>query len=194
MALTKLSTSAQHTSKLQQSAITTWLEVQENFRLITGSAGFAVNVVTRSKLRKTDAYNVLMLHVNETTDAGWDENKVKSQYQLYLKTYKETKKASEKTGEVGVDLYALFGERQNITAAFVNELPDLHETLHATTSTITPPITFPYFITHALATVTAHNLGDDDESDHHDKIEDMDSEFDNSQNDSPKSCQCFPKY
>ena len=52
------------TSERQRDLIITWLEVPKNFNLITGKAA-AGSVVAGTKLKKTDAYQLLAEYVNE---------------------------------------------------------------------------------------------------------------------------------
>ena len=51
-----------HTTDGQRLAMIDWLEVKDNFKLITGSAGMKAAVVAGKKLKKTDAYKVGLLY------------------------------------------------------------------------------------------------------------------------------------
>ena len=50
-----------HTTDGQRLAMIDWLEVRDNFKLITGSAGMKAAVVAGKKLKRTDAYRVNLL-------------------------------------------------------------------------------------------------------------------------------------
>jgi hypothetical protein len=51
-----------HTTHGQRLAMIDWLEVKDNFKLITGSAGMKAAVVTGKKLKKTDSYKVYIVN------------------------------------------------------------------------------------------------------------------------------------
>ena len=76
----------------------TWLEVPKNFNLITGKAA-AGSVVAGTKLKKTDAYQLLAEYVNEHEkligEYLWDMNSAKSRYSALLTNYKNAKKQFE---------------------------------------------------------------------------------------------------
>ena len=76
----------------------TWLEVPKNFNLITGKAA-AGSVVAGTKLKKTDAYQLLAEYVNEHEkligEYLWDMNSAKSRYSALLTNIKMQKSNSK---------------------------------------------------------------------------------------------------
>jgi hypothetical protein len=134
----------------QRHCILEWLEVRENFQLITGGTPPGP-VVAGKKLKKTDAYKALAEYVNlKLGYAGppnfWDGTKSKSKYESLLTKYKTTrakyvdrsgakfalseedlfagKTIDAKLEEECVDFKrwdALFGERQNVNPSFTYE-------------------------------------------------------------------------
>lgn len=72
-----------------------WLEVESNFKLITGGND-QQEVVAGSKLKKTDAYKDLGDYVNEKMGYMrppelWDKHKTKGKYESCLRKYKKAK-------------------------------------------------------------------------------------------------------
>jgi hypothetical protein len=65
-----------------------WLEIEKNFRLITGSAAPNTSVVAGKKLKKTDAYKSLADYINLNHKSNWTEKHAKGRYESYLKQYK----------------------------------------------------------------------------------------------------------
>lgn len=133
-----------HTNDAQRLLILNWLQVKENFALITGSAAQGQRVLTGKKLKKQDAYKQLAAHVSAGSNIKWDAKQAKNRFEAYLGKYKKAKKQSEGTGwgvteedrSEGINtveeklnnicphfesMNDLFGERQNISPEDVRE-------------------------------------------------------------------------
>jgi hypothetical protein len=74
----------------QKAAILEWLEVKENFNVITGSAAFNCPVVAGKKLKKVDAYKCLADYVSGKCGTHWDAKTSQARYRSYLKLFKKT--------------------------------------------------------------------------------------------------------
>jgi hypothetical protein len=86
-----------HTNNAQRLLIINWLQIKENFALITGSAAQGQKLVAGKKLKKTDAYKDLAKYVSDGSKIAWDSKQAKARYEGYLNTYKKTKAASDST-------------------------------------------------------------------------------------------------
>ena len=64
------------TTWFQCEAMLQWLEVEANFKLMTGEATHGMRlVVAGAKVTKATAYNDLALHVNQKCNTNWDKEK-----------------------------------------------------------------------------------------------------------------------
>ena len=71
-----------------------WLEVPENFRLITGGAQqHAKGVQAGLKLKKVDAYKQLGDYINAKFHTKWDVKNSQARFRALFKKYRETRKA-----------------------------------------------------------------------------------------------------
>lgn len=111
------------TSYAVRETIVHWLQVQENFLLITGAAAFNSAVVSGKKLKKKDAYEKLAKHVNEKHQSSFTPTEIKYKYDWLLNKFKAAKEISktedniDKLQEIAPfykELDKLFGNRQNI--------------------------------------------------------------------------------
>jgi len=135
------------TSWQEVSRILDWLEVEKNFKLITGSAqADAKGVQAGLKLKKADGYVQLADFVNAKFQKKWNGKIAGSRYRALLKKYKATRRAytdvsGEKFGLTAEEIakgitvedklertcYAyrrwenLFGSRQNVDPSYVFE-------------------------------------------------------------------------
>ena len=87
----------------QANAILEWLEIPANFKLITGGAS-QNQVISGSKLKKSDAYRDLAQAVNKRFGYSrpseiWDAKRAKGRFEAQLKKYKDLKRdLNDKTG------------------------------------------------------------------------------------------------
>jgi hypothetical protein len=85
-----------HTTDIQRRAMISWLEIERNFKLITGGAVSNASVVAGTKLKKTDGFKEMCEYVNQNTGAGWDWKTTRSRFESYLATYKRTVRDSNR--------------------------------------------------------------------------------------------------
>ena len=145
------------TSKAEFMAMVLFLEIPDNFKLITGSASNGKPVIAGQKLTKSAGYSALASFVNQhlnDKNRVWIPERGKSRFESFKRLYKKTKAISEKTGfgitdqdrESGIakvedkldtlcPFYSrmdqLFGHRQNVTPSATAELgvpPDFFPT------------------------------------------------------------------
>jgi hypothetical protein len=76
----------------QKMAIVEWLEIPENFKLITGSIAFNSTVVAGKKTKKLDGYKSLGDYVNEKCGSNWNVKTTQARYRSYIKLFKKTLK------------------------------------------------------------------------------------------------------
>jgi len=82
----------------QRVAILDWLEVEENFKLITGSAAIGKKITAGAKLTKTSAYTSLADHVNyHCFGSKWNKKIAEARYRAYFCLYKKTRRALDDT-------------------------------------------------------------------------------------------------
>lgn len=124
------------TSNAVRESIVQWLQVHENFLLITGAAGFSNPVVSGNKLKKKDAYDSLARFVNNKHKTSYSGNEMKRKYDWLLAQYKKANELSktetdsealEKKCPYYKELDIMFKERQNINPFNVLEplqIPD----------------------------------------------------------------------
>ena len=89
------------TCKAKFRAMVLFLEVPDNFQLITVSSANGKPMTARQKLSKSAAYKSLTEFVNQildNKDRVWKAEDAKSRYESYIKLYKKTKMLSEQTG------------------------------------------------------------------------------------------------
>jgi hypothetical protein len=98
MTKAKAELSTPHTSNAQKALIIEWLQVENNFKLITGSAASGKPMTSGTKLTKKDAYILLAQKVSKDSTVKWTAEQAKGRYESYLQTFKKAKKAQEKTG------------------------------------------------------------------------------------------------
>ena len=111
------------TSNAVRESIIQWLQQPENFLLITGAAGFSSPVVSGTKLKKKDAYDLLAKFVNEKHKTTYSGNEMKRKYDWLLSQYKKANELSKTDTDVQKlekkcpfykELDILFKDRQNI--------------------------------------------------------------------------------
>ena len=111
------------TSPAIYGTIVQWLQIRDNFLLITGSAGFATPVVSGKKLKKKDAYASLANFINRNHNSDTTDTEAKNKYDWMLRKFKKANElaktesdadALEKACPFYKQLDELFGERQNV--------------------------------------------------------------------------------
>jgi hypothetical protein len=78
-----------NTSWRQYLSMVEWLEVPENFTLITSSHKSNKPVVAGQPLTKVAAYSALADHVNQQCGSNWSRDQGKTRYHSYLEKYKK---------------------------------------------------------------------------------------------------------
>ena len=125
------------TSNAVRESIVNWLQVPENFRLITGAAGFSSPVVSGTKLKKKDAHESLAKFVNQKHKTAFSATEMKRKYDWLLSQYKKAKDLSktdvnpeqiQKKCPFYKEIDALFKDRQNISPYDVFEPITIPET------------------------------------------------------------------
>ena len=113
-----------------QETIVRWLQIKENFRLITGSAGFDAPVVAGKKLKKKDAYASLAETINERNGTEFTGKHAEAKYLWLLGKFKKAKELSkteddleklQKVCSFYKELDELYGQRQNINPSNIFE-------------------------------------------------------------------------
>ncbi|KAJ3259330.1 hypothetical protein HK103_002528 [Boothiomyces macroporosus] len=112
------------TSLAIQESIVRWLQIKDNFLLITGAAAFGSPVISGKKLKKKDAYASLAKAINEKNNTDLDADQAKAKYLWLIGKFKKANELSkteenmEKIEEACPFFYKelneLFGQRQNI--------------------------------------------------------------------------------
>jgi hypothetical protein len=81
-----------------------WLEVPENFRLITGGAQqHAKGVQAGLKLKKVDAYKQLGDYINAKFHTKWDVKNSQAHFRALFKKDRDTRKAYKDVQKVCMD-------------------------------------------------------------------------------------------
>jgi len=84
------------TTWFQREAMLQWLEVEANFKLMTGEATHGMKmVVAGARVTKATAYQELALYVNQKCNTHWDGRASESRFRAYKKLYIDTKKKFE---------------------------------------------------------------------------------------------------
>ena len=84
------------TTWFQREAILQWLEVEINFKLMTGEAAHGMKmVVAGARVTKATAYQELAVYVNQKCSTHWDGKAAESRFRAYKKLYIDTKKKLE---------------------------------------------------------------------------------------------------
>ena len=84
------------TTWFQREAILQWLEVEINFKLMTGEAAHGMKmVVAGARVTKATAYQELAAYVNQKCSTHWDGKAAESRFRAYKKLYIDTKKKLE---------------------------------------------------------------------------------------------------
>jgi hypothetical protein len=65
-----------------------WLQVKENFAIITGSAAKNKSVVAGQKLTKIAGFGELAKYMNQRHQTTWTGPKARSRFNSYFKLYK----------------------------------------------------------------------------------------------------------
>ena len=77
-------------------AMLQWLEVEINFKLLTGEATHGMKmVVAGTRVTKATAYQELALYVNQKCRTHWDGKAAESRFRAYKKLYIDTRKKFE---------------------------------------------------------------------------------------------------
>ena len=85
-----------NTTWFQREAMLQWLEVETNFKLMTGEATHGMKmVVAGARVTKATAYQELALYVNQKCSTHWDAKAAESRFRAYKKLYIDTKKKFE---------------------------------------------------------------------------------------------------
>lgn len=92
------SLSAKHTTRAQKAAITTCLEVKENFALISGSAAVGKLVISGAKLKKDDAFKKRTARINLTSESKWEWGSTKQRYHTTIPCSPSTKTRIQNSG------------------------------------------------------------------------------------------------
>ena len=120
-----------------------WLEVPENFTIITqsggsqnGSEGCSFIGSDGRKIKKTDAYRALAAYVNERTGSDWDAKISRSRYESFLMIYRRAIKAALKddfctisAADVEKGLSTPF-EKLEFNCSFFRRINDLYQEYH----------------------------------------------------------------
>ncbi|KAJ3258273.1 hypothetical protein HK103_003754 [Boothiomyces macroporosus] len=128
---------APKSSDAVRETIIQWLQVPENFQLITGSIGFHSALISGQKLKKKDAYVKLAQFVNQKHNETFTEREMKCKYDWMLQKFKKANEKLKSEPEIDIqkleeicpfykDLDAIFGVRQNINSFSLIEpiIPD----------------------------------------------------------------------
>jgi len=84
------------TTWFQREAMLQWLEVEANYKLMTGEATHGMKlVVAGAKVTKNSAYQDLAHYVNQKCGTSWDGKTSQSRFRAYKRLYLETKKKYE---------------------------------------------------------------------------------------------------
>jgi hypothetical protein len=85
-----------NTTWFQREAMLQWIEVETNFKLMTGEATHGMKmVVAGARVTKATAYQELALYVNQKCSTHWDGKAAESRFRAYKKLYIDTKKKFE---------------------------------------------------------------------------------------------------
>ena len=84
------------TTWFQREAMLQWLEVETNFKLMTGEATHGMKlVVAGAKVTKATAYQELAHYVNQKCSTSWDGKTSEARFRAYKRLYLDTKKKYE---------------------------------------------------------------------------------------------------
>jgi hypothetical protein len=118
------------TSKAVQETIIQWLQVKDNFLLITGAAAFGSPVVSGKKLKIKDAHAALAKYINEKHKTTLTDDEAKNKYNWLVQKFKKANTLSNTENDITKleaicpfyrELDTLFGQRQNINPSNVME-------------------------------------------------------------------------